>query len=680
MADAENESTALMIEDKPQIPLMEGVRAAEHVLSLFLDNKFNEAKETAKSMIDQSIYHAVSYGTMLHLQAAATLEASDLKLATEYIRYAVKLCNKYRRRVTITETFSKATPKQKAAFYAAFTDDQAHAELCYSESLLQLVFLMVLQDEKLSTLIRSSIKLRECYRCYRTCWKIHTNKDWGNSSTRNAFDCGVHMGVGAFNLLLSLLPSKVLSLLEIVGFSGNREVGLKLLREGSKIRDGVRDPLCTLIILVYDLYATQMIGDTTCDPRGEEASALTEARFMLNEWSDLAARSAIFLFLSGRLQLLTGNFDPAEELFFQSIRSQSDFTNYHHICYWELMWCYCVQGKWLQAMKYAERLACESKWSQATYRYLKAALIIQFMEEEAKAGSDVSGDRFSALKDRRLTPVALSGYVVNKETPKEREITEDADGGTMSLHVEKLLEGVPQMVQRIAGKSLPIEKFAMRKSKRYFEQGKRLTLPGLELMYLWNGFKLVYSKADVLEKFLLLVEFKLNRLLAEESNYKYFADDFCLATMLKGVCLRCLGRQMQAKMCFMEVIMNAKKIQVDTYLLPFSEVELCQISLDEGDVAEAKKHLEAAWNYRGYSLEARLHFRLHAISLALKAKKNDISQDVNAVQPSPIASWHEGLSDAAALDNDNPFEADDDLPADDPNEIITFGTTGQSAV
>ncbi|KAL7055760.1 hypothetical protein AAHC03_022653 [Spirometra sp. Aus1] len=680
MADAENESTALMIEDKPQIPLMEGVRAAEHVLSLFLDNKFNEAKETAKSMIDQSIYHAVSYGTMLHLQAAATLEASDLKLATEYIRYAVKLCNKYRRRVTITETFSKATPKQKAAFYAAFTDDQAHAELCYSESLLQLVFLMVLQDEKLSTLIRSSIKLRECYRCYRTCWKIHTNKDWGNSSTRNAFDCGVHMGVGAFNLLLSLLPSKVLSLLEIVGFSGNREVGLKLLREGSKIRDGVRDPLCTLIILVYDLYATQMIGDTTCDPRGEEASALTEARFMLNEWSDLAARSAIFLFLSGRLQLLTGNFDPAEELFFQSIRSQSDFTNYHHICYWELMWCYCVQGKWLQAMKYAERLACESKWSQATYRYLKAALIIQFMEEEAKAGSDVSGDRFSALKDRRLTPVALSGYVVNKETPKEREITEDADGGTMSLHVEKLLEGVPQMVQRIAGKSLPIEKFAMRKSKRYFEQGKRLTLPGLELMYLWNGFKLVYSKADVLEKFLLLVEFKLNRLLAEESNYKYFADDFCLATMLKGVCLRCLGRQMQAKMCFMEVIMNAKKIQVDTYLLPFSEVELCQISLDEGDVAEAKKHLEAAWNYRGYSLEARLHFRLHAISLALKAKKNGTSQDVNAVQPSPIASWHEGLSDAAALDNDNPFDADDDLPAEDPNEIITFGTTGQSAV
>lgn len=38
---------------------------------------------------------------------------------------------------------------------------------------------------------------------------------------------------------------------------------------------------------------------------------------------------------------------------------------------------------------------------------------------------------------------------------------------------------VPQMIQRIAGKSLPIEKFAMKKALRFFEQGKRLTLPGL---------------------------------------------------------------------------------------------------------------------------------------------------------------------------------------------------------
>ena len=38
---------------------------------------------------------------------------------------------------------------------------------------------------------------------------------------------------------------------------------------------------------------------------------------------------------------------------------------------------------------------------------------------------------------------------------------------------------VPRLKQRIAGKSLPIEKFAVFKAKRFMEQNGYLTLPAL---------------------------------------------------------------------------------------------------------------------------------------------------------------------------------------------------------
>nr|CDS33140.2 tetratricopeptide repeat protein 39B [Hymenolepis microstoma] len=634
-----------------EVPLMEGINASEHVLNLFLQNEFNKAKTTAETWANHSMYHAVSYGTMLHLQATATLEPKDLEEATKHIKYAVKACLKKRRKGKFADNFAKSTAKARNTFYASYTDEEAHAELCYAESLLQWVFLAVLQDEKLVTLIRSSIKLRECYKCYRTCWKIKRSKNWEGRSTQASFECGVLMGVGAFNLLLSLLPSKVLSLLEIVGFSGNKELGLQLLWEGSKIEHGVRDPLCALILLVYDLYATQMTGDTACHTIGDEVTALADARKLLPSWIEKFPNSAFFTFLRGRLAQITSDFPLAKDFFFKSISAQSDFINFHHICYWELMWCHCVQGEWMDAMKYAERLACESKWSHATYRYLKAAFIIQFLDDEQR----------TSLSDNAKNPSVTVPIVID---PKEY-----ADGGTLFHHVNELLESVPQMIQRIAGKSLPIEKFAMKKAVRYFEQGNRLTLPGLELMYLWNGFKVISNNTTLLNKFLLIIESKIHGLVASQDKIINFTEDFSVATLLKGVCLRCLKKNFQAKMCFTEVIMNEKSIKLDKYVLPFSEVELCQIAMEEGDLDEAKIHLDKAWTYNKYSLEARLHFRLHSLTAQLKTMKEAKLRISKSMNTTPAGSWHSGLN---RYSDDNPFDIEFNTRLDSLADPITL--------
>ncbi len=51
-----------------------------------------------------------------------------------------------------------------------------------------------------------------------------------------------------------------------------------------------------------------------------------------------------------------------------------------------------------------------------------------------------------------------------------------------------------------------MEKFAIRKASRFVEQGNRLVLPALELVYAWNGFKIMQKKYRLLERMYVLIE------------------------------------------------------------------------------------------------------------------------------------------------------------------------------
>ena len=75
--------------------------------------------------------------------------------------------------------------------------------------------------------------------------------------------------------------------------------------------------------------------------------------------------------------------------------------------------------------------------------------------------------------------------------------------------VTLLMNTLPDFKQRIAGKSLPAEKFVIRKSRRFVAPGGRLLLPGYELLYLWNGFKILRKRRHLVEDVFARVEQQL---------------------------------------------------------------------------------------------------------------------------------------------------------------------------
>ena len=72
----------------------------------------------------------------------------------------------------------------------------------------------------------------------------------------------------------------------------------------------------------------------------------------------------------------------------------------------------------------------------------------------------------------------------------------------LSIYIRSL----PGWKQRIAGKSLPMERFAVRKAERFLDQGNRLMLPSLELIYVWNGFRTLGKSWSLVEPVYLLIE------------------------------------------------------------------------------------------------------------------------------------------------------------------------------
>ncbi|XP_063770143.1 tetratricopeptide repeat protein 39B isoform X3 [Pseudophryne corroboree] len=535
-------------------------------LNLFLNNKFSEALELLRPWAKESMYHALGYSTILVMQSAMTFEPQDIQMGIGTMKEALQTCQKFRKRNSVVESLSNLVSKHTGE---QLSEEEMHAEICYAECLLQKAALTFVQDENLINFIKGGLKIRTSYQIYKECHQVlaaMTKEDKESSDTHKQFEGGVKLGIGAFNLMLSLLPSRILRLLEFIGFSGNREVGLLQLREGAS-GASLRAILCVLTLLFYHTYISLILG--TGEGNLQEADALIEP--YLKKFPN----GSLILFYAARIDVLKGNFEQAQATFQQCILAQQEWKQIHHLCYWELMWSYSFQQDWLQAYHYADLLCKESKWSKATYVFQKAAILSMLPEDAVKStGEDI---------------VALFRQV----------------------------EGLKQ---RIAGKSIPTEKFAVRKSRRYAAANPvKLTLPVLEMMYVWNGFAIVGRRSDLTENLLVTIEKAETALQNETNPSEFFGDDQCLVQLLKGLCLKHLGRLLQAELCFNQVTQSEKRLKYDHYLMPFTYFELGLLYREQGYTDKAIRFIETAKNnYKDYSMESRLHFRIHAALSSLK--------------------------------------------------------------
>uniref|UniRef100_A0A8C7WRR4 Tetratricopeptide repeat domain 39B n=1 Tax=Oryzias sinensis TaxID=183150 RepID=A0A8C7WRR4_9TELE len=221
---------------------------------------FSQALDLLKPW--DSMYHALGYSSILVMQATMTFEQRDIQAAMATIKDALQTCQRFRKRNSVVGSLSSLISKQANLQEGRF----GNATVCYSG-----FSVLTFQDENMISFIKGGIKIRTSHQIYKK------NKRFRLFLSQGLSERAVHhSGCGrsqAGHWMLSLLPQRVLRLLEFIGFSGNRRFGLSQLREGAS-NHSLRSILCAFTLLFYNTYVSLILGTGEGDLA--EAEALLE--------------------------------------------------------------------------------------------------------------------------------------------------------------------------------------------------------------------------------------------------------------------------------------------------------------------------------------------------------------------------------------------------------------------
>ena len=392
--------------------------------------------------------------------------------------------------------------------------------------------------------------------------------NWETDQHRKDFEGGVRLGIGTCHLVFSKLPAKITKLLEFIGFSGNRVTGIHELKTVCEDKDGFRQFLACLVLLGHCIWISSFIDEEQCSVELWEE--------ILQEKLAKHPNGASFLFLKGRFHFVQGEMKTAIHWYKEACNFLEKYPLLCHTYYWELNWAHQYSLDWMGAYHYANLLFEDSKWSKCFYAYQKASLLCM-------------------VKD---------------------DLNENQKG-----EMVELMKNLPGWKQKLGGKSLPIEKFVIQKANRFLKQGNFLVLPALELIYLWNGFRILGQSQAMIEPVYQLVEKAENEVQKEKNNRMFFLEDVCLIKLLKGMCFKFMNLPKQAEECFEFVIDKEAQLITDTYLALYAQFELALKMKSEGKFSRSLDLLEKIQKDKGHHI-LQLDLRIQTVQTEIQAKIN----------------------------------------------------------
>ncbi|KAI8065514.1 hypothetical protein BC940DRAFT_241207 [Gongronella butleri] len=564
--------------------LYDDIREVRHALDLFFNSKITECLAIVVPKRSQSMYHAMAYGCIMGGMAILSFERNDLGHALNIMKDANQLAKKNR-----LQSWKKSIGKFSTKELKKMTPLQRHAELVYAETTMLKIGLQILYDQNFILAIKESIKAYKIHGIYKELenYLHHVHKLSATGADINDYGLdghlvsGIAFGMAGFNLFLSAVPDFILQLLEIAGFTGDRSLAMwycrsvggwgdasdtSVARVKQGADEGLRRQFCDLILVGYNTVVSKMAWLSHVDESlGDDVLA-----YNLEQYPD----GMVFLALKGREYATRRQLANAKDYYKRARDSQSFLPQLAHVAHWELGTLAIVEQDWKSAHENFRVLFKENNWSKCVFAYMEALCLYLSALDNYPPGEK---------RDELLKAATL---LMSKVTP---------------------------MKQKIAGKSIFIEKFVARKARKFDLQGRRLLFPDLEILYAIGALELMPEA--LLQKNIGRIASTLKRLETNKSMYVH--DDIALANLLQAVLVRFLLEQQELDgsiykprtaekmeylrehplfkmhhMAIAKVMEHAPMIRLDHWLYFFAIFEEAQMWIMTGRLASAKSNMQ----------------------------------------------------------------------------------------
>ncbi|CAG9582024.1 conserved hypothetical protein [Leishmania major strain Friedlin] len=215
---------------------------------------------------------------------------------------------------------------------------------------------------------------------------------------RNSVHC-VEFGLGAMKLALSILPDNVRAVLRFIGVEGNRQEGLKLVRQCFK-SDTLLSPFAgALLLALYGMLpATSAFLVDSYLPIAHEVRTEALKKEKIRE-------SILHLWLDGRIERLTRSVDLSISKLNNCLAITSNpqllaaMPQLRDFVLYDQWFNYAIVHQWKRASRCLEILSNTSKWANAVYQYAQACCLEMLEIEWAEGIENPDGVLDFPLED-----------------------------------------------------------------------------------------------------------------------------------------------------------------------------------------------------------------------------------------------------------------------------------------